>query len=80
MKYPIYENKKKMKAKNSNFLTLFLWMFFIQEIYADETCSSGMRKMYLDELLYIMKVLQEIMSQLLILMKEMVPYGSEEEF
>ena len=24
-------------------------MFFIQEIYTDETCNSGMRKMYLNE-------------------------------
>ena len=49
MKYSIFENKKKMKVKNINFLALFLWMFFIQEIYIDETCSSGMRKMYLNE-------------------------------
>jgi len=49
MKCPLYENKNIMKDKNINFLILFLWMYFIQKIYADETCSSGMRKMYLDE-------------------------------
>ena len=38
-----------MKAKNISFLVLFLWMFVIQTIYADDTCQSGMRKMYLDE-------------------------------
>jgi len=38
-----------MKAKNISFLVLFLWMFIIQSIYADDTCQSGMRKMYLDE-------------------------------
>ena len=38
-----------MKAKNISFLVLVLWMLVIQTIYADDTCQSGMRKMYLDE-------------------------------
>ena len=39
-----------MKAKQKiSFLVLFLWMFIIHSIYADDTCQSGMRKMYLDE-------------------------------
>ena len=38
-----------MKAKSFSFLVLLLWMFIIQSIYADDTCQSGMRKMYLDE-------------------------------
>lgn len=38
-----------MKAKSFSFLVLVLWMLVIQTIYADDTCQSGMRKMYLDE-------------------------------